>query len=84
MNYPLLVCLGSLALLALSIGVGNAFRKRWGVPKEDERVEVRRMSESAPADPAKHGRSGKWAIIRVRDFRGEPATDHEDREPRGG
>jgi hypothetical protein len=37
MNFPLLVFVTSLALLVLSIWVGDALRKRAGVPKEDER-----------------------------------------------
>jgi hypothetical protein len=43
MNYPLLVCLASLALLVLSVGVGDVLRKRGGVPKEDEWVEGGRL-----------------------------------------
>jgi hypothetical protein len=43
MNYPLLVGLVSLVLLVTSIAVGDALRKRGGVPKEDERVEGSRL-----------------------------------------
>jgi hypothetical protein len=39
MNYPLLLSAASLALLMISTWVGDALRKRAGVPKEDERVE---------------------------------------------
>ena len=38
MNYPLLVSVVSLALLVLATRVGDALRKRAGVPKEDERA----------------------------------------------
>ncbi len=37
MNFPLLVSVTSLALMALSTWVGDALRKRAGVPPEDRR-----------------------------------------------
>ncbi len=40
MNFPLLVFVTSLALLVLSTWVGDALRKRAGVPKEDERTDT--------------------------------------------
>lgn len=39
MNYPLLLSLASLALLVIATRVGDAQRRRAGVPKEDERAE---------------------------------------------
>jgi len=39
MNYPLLVSVVSFALLVIAARVGDALRKRAGVPKEDERVD---------------------------------------------
>jgi len=39
MDFPLLVSVSSLALMALSIGVGDALRKRAGVSKDDGRAE---------------------------------------------
>jgi len=40
MDFPLLVSVTSLALMALSIWVGDALRKRAGVPKDDGRTEA--------------------------------------------
>ena len=40
MDFPLLVCVTSFALMVLSIRVGKALGKRAGVPKEDERSDT--------------------------------------------
>jgi hypothetical protein len=39
MDFPLLLSVASFALMALSAWVGNALRKRAGLPKEDGRID---------------------------------------------
>jgi hypothetical protein len=51
MDFPLLVSVTSLALMVLSTWVGDALRKRAGIPEEDRRNESANLMAGAHSDP---------------------------------